>query len=77
MWDVFHDSGRIGLVSMGDAEYVTNITDWPNHDVVVCKISMEARRRVVEKTGYKVEVRREKCVGWGHDLCQYRVRWSR
>lgn len=77
MWNVFHDSGRITIASMSESDYVAHLLDWPNHDVTVCKMSMEARRRVVEKTGLRVEVRREKCLGWGHDLCQFRVRWSR
>lgn len=77
MWNVFHDSGRIAIASINDIEYVAQMTDWPNHDVTVCKMAMEARRRVVEKTGLSVDVRREKCLAWGHELCQYRVRWSR
>jgi len=77
LWNAFHDSGRVTISSVTDSEYVAELADWPNHDVTVCKMSMEARRRVVEKTGHKVEVRREKCVAWGHDICQFRVRWSR
>jgi hypothetical protein len=37
----------------------------------------EARRRIVEKTGLKVEVRRERCQAWGHEACTYRVKWRR
>lgn len=77
MWNVFHDSGRITIVSMADSEYVATLSDWPNHDVTVCKMSMEARRRINEKTGLLIEVRREKCQAWGHELCQARVRWRR
>lgn len=75
MWEVFHDSGRIVILSINDSEYLAALSDWPNHDVTVCKMGLEARRRIVEKTGRVVEVRREKCVSWGHENCQYRVRW--
>jgi hypothetical protein len=76
LWDLYHDSGRITIAELGPNGYISQLTDWPEHDVTVCKICMEARRRIVERTGARdVEVRREKCVGWGHEACHVRVRW--
>lgn len=77
MWNVFHDSGRLSIVSMADGEYVAQISDWPSHDTTVCKMCGEARRRIVERTGLRVEVRRERCQAWGHDMCTYRVKWRK
>lgn len=77
MWNTFHDSGRITILSITDSEYLAQLTDWPNHDTTVCKIGAEARRRIVEKTGLRVEVRRERCQAWGHEACTYRVRWKK
>ena len=77
LWSTFHDAGKIDILSMASHEYVAQVSDWPNHDVVVCKICLEARRRVVERTGARnVDVRREKCLAWGHDVCVFRVRWG-
>ena len=34
------------------------------------------RRRLIERTGKtNVDARREKCVGFGHDVCVVRVKW--
>lgn len=77
MWNVFHDCGRITILSQTDHDYLAQITEWPNHDVTVCKMCGEARRRIVEKTGLEVEVRRERCQAWGHDACTYRVKWMK
>jgi len=77
MWNAFHDCGRITILSFADGEYLAQLSEWPNHDTTVCKIGAEARRRVVEKTGMKVEVRRERCQAWGHEACTYRVRWKK
>jgi predicted hydrocarbon binding protein len=77
MWNAFHDCGRITILSFADGEYLAQLSEWPNHDTTVCKIGAEARRRVVEKTGLKVEVRRERCQAWGHEACTYRVRWRK
>ena len=78
LWTMFHDAGRVTIRTISETEYVAVLSDWPSHDVTVCKVCMEARRRVVERTGVKdVEVRREKCQAWGHDVCETRVRWTR
>lgn len=77
LWNHFHDSGRVTVRVVNQNEYVSDVTDWPDHDVTVCKISAEARRRLIERTGKKnVEVARLQCIAWGHDRCTYRVRWS-
>ena len=76
LWSMFHDSGRMTIVWKGDNEYVAELSEWPNHDVTVCKACVEARRRMLEHTNVAdLEMRREKCVAWGHDLCATRVRW--
>lgn len=77
MWNVFHDSGRIVILSQTDSEYIAQVNDWPNHDTTVCKMCGEGRRRVVERTGVQVEVRRERCQAWGHDVCTYRLKWKK
>jgi hypothetical protein len=74
-WNIFHDAGRVA-VHVTEHEYQTTITDWTNHDVMVCRISMEVRRRLIERSGRKVtESRRDRCVAWGHPDCVVRVRW--
>ncbi len=77
MWNTFHDSGRITILSINENEYLAQLSDWPNHDTIVCKIGAEARRRILEKTGLQVEVRRERCQSWGHEACTYRARWRK
>ncbi len=77
MWNIFHDSGRLTVLSLTENEYVAQTSDWPNHDVTVCKMCGEARRRIVEKTGLIAEVRRERCQAWGHEVCTYRVKWRK
>jgi hypothetical protein len=77
MWNVFHDCGRIQILSINEHEYLAQMNDWPNHDTTVCKMCGEARRRVVERTGMIVEVRRERCQAWGHEACTYRVKWRK
>lgn len=74
-WSLFYDSGRV-RVECTEHEYISTTTDWANHDTMVCRISMEVRRRLIERTGRKViESRRERCVGWGHEACVVRIRW--
>lgn len=76
IWNAYHDSGRVTVLSATDHDYVVQLSEWPNHDVTVCKICLEARRRVLEKTGVTItESRREKCIAWGHDVCVARYRW--
>jgi hypothetical protein len=77
MWDMFYDSGRLTVLACDDREYVVQVAEWPNHDDTVCRISMEARRFLVEKTGARhVQLFREKCQRFGHDVCVSRVRWA-
>lgn len=74
-WNLFYDSGRV-RVEVTTNEYVSTVTDWAQHDAMVCRVSMEVRRRLIERTGVKVlECRRDRCVGWGHDACVVRIRW--
>jgi hypothetical protein len=74
-WNIFHDSGRVQVV-VTDHEYMVTINDWTNHDVMVCRISMEVRRRLIERSGRKVlECRREKCVAFGNPNCVVKLRW--
>ena len=74
-WNLFYDSGRV-RVEVTEHEYVSTIVDWSGHDSMVCRVSMEVRRRLIERTGRKViECRRDRCVGWGHDACVVRIRW--
>lgn len=74
VWDMFHDAGRV-LVVAEEREYVVTISDWTNHDGHVCRISMEVRRRLIERTGRTVEARRDRCVSFGHDVCVIRLKW--
>ena len=75
-WSAFHDTGRVIATVTGN-EYIARVTDWQHHEVVVCKISLEVRRRIFEKIGLKlVLARREKCVAWGHDACVNLFRWD-
>ncbi len=77
LWNIFHDAGVLRVTPVSETEYTAEISAWPNHDVTVCKIAVEARRRIIERTGRKnVSVSREKCQAWGHDICVYRVRWA-
>jgi hypothetical protein len=77
LWDLYHDSGRVVITDLTPHAYVSTISDWKGHDIVVCRIAAESRRRVVELSGgHNVEVRRERCVGWGHESCRFRIRWD-
>jgi hypothetical protein len=77
LWRLYHDSGRLTITELGDRHYLSQVSEWSHHDVVLCKIGVEAGRRVVERTGVtNVEARREKCVAWGHDVCLTRVKWT-
>jgi hypothetical protein len=74
-WDLFHDSGKVS-VTVRDRTYVSTITDWANHEVIVCKVALEVRRRILERTGLSdVSAHRERCVAWGHDCCEVRLTW--
>lgn len=77
LWNHFHDAGKVTVQVVSDHEYISDLTDWPDHDVTVCKIAAEARRRLIERTGkHNVEVARTQCVAWGHDRCTFRVKWG-
>jgi predicted hydrocarbon binding protein len=77
LWSMFHDSGRVTLVSKTPNEYVTEVADWPSHDGTVCQMCVEARRYLVAKTGVRVtDARRVRCQAWGHESCHFRVRWA-
>ena len=77
LWNHFHDAGLVSARATGDHEYISEVREWPQHDVTVCKICAEARRRLIERTGKKnVQVTRQQCVAWGHDRCTFRVKWS-
>jgi len=74
-WRLFHDSGQVSVVCT-ENEYVSTIAEWPNHEPLVCRLAMEVRRRLIERTGRRViECRRDRCVGWGHPHCVVRLRW--
>jgi hypothetical protein len=76
VWDQYHDAGRVTVLTVNDHEYLVQISDLPVHDVTVCKICLEGRRRILEKTGVTItDARREKCVTWGHDVCVMRYRF--
>ena len=76
-WNLFHDSGRVTILAVTEKSYVAQVTDWPNHDTVVCRIVTEVRRRLIERTGVGQTVAtREKCVAWGHPACVSRIRWG-
>jgi hypothetical protein len=77
VWDQYHDAGRVTVLSVNDTEYVVQMSELPVHDTVVCKIVLEGRRRILEKTGVKItDARREKCITWGHDVCVMRYRFT-
>ncbi len=71
---MFHDCGRVSVVSE-EREYAVTVADWANHDGYVCRIAMEVRRSLIERTGRRVEARRERCVSFGHDVCVVRLKW--
>jgi hypothetical protein len=76
LWDKFHDSGLVTVQVFGETEYVATVSHWASHDANVCKMTVQARRRIIERTGARdVVAIREKCQAWGHDVCIARVRW--
>ena len=77
IWNAYHDSGVVKVLVSTNDEYTVELSDWPAHDVSVCKICLEARRRVLEKSGLRnVDASRIKCQAWGHDVCVMRFRWQ-
>lgn len=77
IWSLYHDCGVVTVLPAKPNEYRVQLTDWPNHDSIVCRISLEARRRSLEHMGAViVEARRERCQSFGHDECTQVFRWS-
>jgi len=75
-WDLFNDSGRL-QVHLEEREYRSEVFDWPNHDATVCRLVMEGRRRLIERTGVRApELFRDKCKAWGDAVCASRIRWT-
>lgn len=75
VWNLFFDTGRV-RVDLTEHEYISTTTDWANHDAMVCRVAMEVRRRLLDRTGRTIiESRRDRCIGWGHDACVQRIRW--
>lgn len=76
IWNLYHDSGRVSVLPSAPNELVVQISDWPNHDVTVCKVCVEGRRRILELIGVRpVEARRSKCKQWGDSVCVQYLRW--
>jgi hypothetical protein len=74
-WNMFHDAGRV-TIDVSDRAYIVTVSDWTNHDVNVCKITKEVRRRLLETSGLtNVQAHRDRCVGWGHEACVVRLEW--
>lgn len=77
IWTLYHDSGTVTVLPSKPNEYRVQLSDWPAHDNYVCRICLESRRRALEHMGAViVEARRERCQGWGHDVCTHFFRWS-
>jgi hypothetical protein len=77
IWDMYHDTGKLHVLSLTDKEFLIEDAEWANTEPLVCKVTLEGRRRMMEVMGVpNVEIRREKCRSWGHDTCQTRVRWG-
>jgi hypothetical protein len=77
IWEMYHDNGRLNVLSLNEREFLIEDAEWVNTDAVVCKVNLEGRRRMMEVMGMReVELRREKCRAWGHATCETRVRWA-
>ena len=77
VWDLYHDSGRVKVLPGAANEFIVEISDWPNHDVTICKVVVESRRRILEKIGVRpIEARRSQCQAWGHPVCVQYLRWA-
>ena len=75
MWDEFHDSGRL-VARATDDEYLSEVHEWENHDVLVCKMSVAVCAWLIGRMGKQdVAVTRVSCRAWGHDVCTTRVRF--
>lgn len=77
IWEMFHDGGRLHVLSQTEASFVIEDAEWSNNDALVCKVNLEGRRRMLELMGLRaIEGRREKCRAWGHPTCETRFRWE-
>lgn len=77
IWELYHDTGKLNVLSLTDREYLIEDAEWNNTDAVVCKVNLEGRRRMLEVMGlHGIEARREKCRAWGHATCETRFRWK-
>ena len=77
LWRTFHDCGTLRITWVSEREFLSEVSNWPHHDLTVCKMCVEGGRRLVERSGVeRVEARREKCQSWGHTSCVTRVRWA-
>jgi hypothetical protein len=76
-WNLFHDTGRVSVRTLGRKEYVSSTSHWMNHDEIVCRICVEVRRRVFERAGLRdVRGERLECVGVGGASCVTRITWT-
>jgi hypothetical protein len=77
IWELYHDHGKLNVVSQTETSYVIEDAEWSNTDALVCKVNFEARKRFLEMMGLRrVEGRREKCRAWGHASCVTRFWWE-
>ena len=77
IWNLYHDTGKLHVLSSTEKEYVIQDAEWGNTDAIVCKVNLEGRRRMLAVMGlHNVEARREKCRAWGHATCDTRFRWT-
>jgi hypothetical protein len=77
IWDLYHDTGKLNVLSLAEKEYVIQDAEWSNTDPIVCKVNLEGRRRMLGVMGLRyVDARREKCRAWGHATCDTRFRWA-
>ena len=50
IWDLFHQEGRLIVVSQTKTSYAIEDTEWSNRDAIVCKVNLEGRRRIDRKS---------------------------
>jgi serine/threonine-protein kinase len=76
IWNLFHETGRVNIVSQTPTSMVVEDADWPNTDAIVCKVNLEGRRKMLELMGMQgIDLQRERCRAWGHETCVTRLRW--
>jgi serine/threonine protein kinase len=76
IWNLFHETGRVNVVSQTPTSMVVEDADWPNTDAIVCKVNLEGRRKMLELMGLRgADLQRERCRAWGHEACVTRLRW--